>query len=219
VPRLAGLICVSSCLLVAAFVGGCALGLPAPLATAAGTPATIDPALSAACERGRLEAFVRAIRTVTYDYEPFDGPREQVAAADLVVVGRIVGVAPGRVLPGLGRHGSLTVAVDEVVSGDEGAVQDGLVFMELPMEPADIDAARRSLPATRVLLFLDSVTDGQDIPRGRPARPPIFAPFVQGVILEACPGYVNALVDPVDMAPAWREAETFDDLVAFIREA
>ena len=202
---------IASLLLLAVSVGGCS--------GSSNTPASSAPA-AVACDPGRLDAFVDSIQNVTYDYEPVDTPQVQARMADLVV-GRFVGVVPGRAGRATGSQGTLTVAVDEVLSGEADAVTDGLVFVELPMQAGDIEAAQRSLPATRVLLFLEdrSVIDGRDLPGGRPPDAPIFAPFVQGVILEACPGYVSALEDIMGMAPAWREAATFDEFVALVREA
>ncbi len=158
----------------------------------------------ATCEPEDLSPFLESIQIVTYDYEPFDTPRDQADAADLVVVGRFVAAGPGRSDDGRGQQrGQLTVAVETVIAGDRSAVQDGHVFVELPMQPSDIETARDSLPANRVMLFLDSSGD-----------PSIFAPFVQGVVLETCRGYVSALDSLESMEPAWREAATFDEFVA-----
>ncbi len=169
-----------------------------------GGVAAPSPSATATCQPEDLDRFLESIQIVDYDYDPFDTPREQTLAADLVVVGRFVAADPGRsdVSPGQ-RRGRLTVAVETVIAGDRSAVHDGHVFVELPVRSFDIEPARDSLPANRVMLFLDSSGD-----------PSIFAPFVQGVLLETCPGYVSGLESLEHMSPAWREAATFDEFVA-----
>ncbi len=169
-----------------------------------GGVAAPSPSPTASCEPEDLDRFLESIQIATVDYDPFDTPRDQAAAADLVVVGRFVAADPGRSDDSPGQQrGRLTVAVETVIAGDRSAVQDGHVFVELPMQPSDIETARDSLPANRVMLFLDSSGD-----------PSIFAPFVQGVVLETCPGYVSALDSLEGMSAAWRQAANFDEFVA-----
>lgn len=159
---------------------------------------------TASCEPEDLGPFLETIQTVIYDYEPFDTPRDLAEAADLVVVGRFVAAESGSGVGGgsRGQRGLLTVAVETVIAGDRSAVQDDYVFVELPMRPSDIETARDSLPANRVMLFLDSSGD-----------PSIFAPFVQGVVLENCPGYLSALDSLESMSAAWRQAANFDEFI------
>lgn len=169
-----------------------------------GGVAAPSPSPTASCEPEDLDRFLESIQIATVDYDPFDTPRDQADAADLVVVGRFVAADPGRSDDSPGQQrGRLTVAVEAVIAGDRSAVQDGHVFVELPMQPSDIETARDSLPANRVMLFLDSSGD-----------PSIFAPFVQGVVLETCPGYVSALDSLEGMSPTWRQAANFDEFVA-----
>ncbi len=169
-----------------------------------GGVAARSPSPTSSCEPEDLDRFLESIQIATVDYDPFDTPREQADAADLVVVGRFVTAEPGRsdVSPGQQR-GQLTVAVETVIAGDRTDVQDGHVFVELPMQRADIKTARDSLPANRVMLFLTRTGD-----------PSIFVPFVQGVVLETCPGYLSALDSLESMSAAWRRAATFDEFVA-----
>ncbi len=163
-----------------------------------------SPSPTASCEPEDLDRFLESIQIVVYDYEPFDSPGDQAAAADLVVVGRFVAADPGRSDDSPGQQrGQLTVAVETVIAGDRSAVQDGHVLVELPMQPSDIETARDSLPAKRVMLFLTRTGD-----------PSIFVPFVQGVVLETCPGYLSALDSLESMSAAWRGAATFDEFTA-----
>lgn len=159
---------------------------------------------TATCEPEDLDPFLESIQNVVYDYEPFDSPLEQAEAADMVVVGRFTAADPGRSDDSPGQQsGQLTVAVESVIAGDRYAMQDGHIFVELPMQPSDIEAARDALPANRVMLFLSRTGD-----------PTIFVPFVQGVVLETCPGYLSALESLENMSVAWREAATFDEFIA-----
>ncbi len=169
-----------------------------------GGVAVPSPSPTASCEPEDLDRFLESIQIVVYDYEPFDSPGDQAAAADLVVVGRFVAADPGRSDDSPGQQrGQLTVAVETVIAGDRSAVQDGHVFVELPMQPSDVETARDSLPANRVMLFLTRAGD-----------PSIFVPFVQGVVLETCPGYLSALDSLESMSAAWRRAATFDEFIA-----
>lgn len=156
---------------------------------------------------------------VSYDYDPFDSPQAQRDAADLVVVGTIAKSVFGRTLP-YGRSGPQTNLVIEVQDVIRGKVTGDVVYVEVPIQAEDgavsIDSDAFS---GRLLLFLDDRTDirSADGEQGRPEGERIYAPFVQGVILEADASWVSGLVDSADWHSQWRDLSTFEDLIAALK--
>ena len=194
--------------LVAATAAGCLGGTQAGDAREG---STLDGARS-------VESFAQLLQAgVGYDYEPFDTPALVGQAADLVIVGRAVDVVEGRTLSG-GRDRAQLNLVVKVQDVKRGPAQiDELVFVELD-RPSGVTASQlaRSIPPGRFLLFLDDRTDvdatGDET--GRPAGAPVFAPFVQGMIIEDATTWASGLVDKSELRPAWNALRSFDDVVA-----
>ena len=164
--------------------------------------------------------FAQILQTgVRYDYDPFDSPEAQRDAADLVVLGTITKVVPGRTL-GDGRsrtQANLVVDVLEVVRG--AAVAD-MVYVEIDL-PTGVSAAELddAAPRGRLLLFLDDRTDidGIDGEEGRPIDASIYAPFVQGMIIETDGTWVSGMEDDREWGKNWHDLSSFDALVSALQ--
>lgn len=164
--------------------------------------------------------FARLIQdAVSFDYDPVDTPAALRDEADLVVVGVIESIVPGRTLPG-GRangHANLRVKVQTAIAGNVTVKGGDSVYVELPIGSSDgIKGLAAAMPSGRIVFFLDDRTSiravGGEV--GRPDGASIFTPFVQGMIIEDGDGLVSGLVALDDMSPAWRSAGPFDRLVA-----
>ena len=193
---------VAVAVLLVAMAGALGISILGP------TPAQQDPS-----------GFSGLLRAVHYDYEPVGSPEELRTLADIVVLGRIVDVTQGRTIHGIGSHATLVVDVEEVLAGDAALVFDDLVYVEF-VESARATLAdfRSRLPEGRLVLFLDDRTGIESSgPTGRPAETSVFAPFVQGVVLEAGQGYIGGSEDIAPMGPDWTRAKTFDEFVARLR--
>lgn len=158
---------------------------------------------------------------VRYDYDPFDTPSDQRDAADLVVVGTIAEVVPGRQLP-LGRaatHANLVIAVQEIIRGSKPDVKTVYVEVELGSGIPVADVRDAAPVGQRLILFLDDRTDikGLDGETGRPSGASIYAPFVQGMIVEAGTDWVSALVDRSELSSDWRSITSFEAFVSSLR--
>lgn len=158
---------------------------------------------------------------VEHDYEPFDTPEAQRDAADLVVVGTVTEVVPGRQLP-YGRtaaHANLAVSVEEGISGFTRDA--GTVYVEIEVGSADgVAPIRDAALGRRLLLFLDDRTDvaGVDGERGRPTGASIYTPFIEGVVIDAGDGWVGGLVDRSELGAGWRKYASFDSLVSGLKQ-
>jgi hypothetical protein len=102
------------------------------------------------------------------------------------------------------------------VKGSANLLSAGKVYVEVVTTPiATVEAYRSSLPAVRVLLFLD---DRTDIPAtgatGTPAGARIFAPWASGIVFEDGEGFSVAYEDLGDMPEKWKLPASFDDLIS-----
>lgn len=152
-------------------------------------------------------------RNAQYDYDPFESPRAQRDAADLVVLGTVTKMQPGRSFPYSGTQLNLVVEVVEVIKGKS----DELVYVEVEFGEDEMSATiERSGLDGRVVMFLDDRTDveADDGMAGRPDGAPIYAPYVQGLIMEADRAWISGLDDSKEWAPSWLELSTFEELIA-----
>jgi hypothetical protein len=175
-------------------------------------------AFLAACvssSSGSVGHFVNLVREVHYDFTVYESPRALADAAELVVVGTLSGVSAGRHIESIGTHATLQVAVDRVLKGSPDLLTDGKVFVEIRTTPiATVEAYRASLPAVRVLLFLDDRTDIKGTGEtGAPAGARIFAPWATGIVFEQAEGFAVAYEDLGAMPDEWQQPASFDDLV------
>ena len=158
----------------------------------------------------------------SYDYDAFDSPLAQRDAADLVVLGTLGEVVPGRQLP-YGRdskQANLVVKVEEVIRGSSPDPQTAYVEVELG-NGVEFEDVRDAAPVgQRLLLFLDDRTDigGVNGERGRPSGSRIYTPFVQGLIIEAGGDWVSGISDRGEFGPEWRGIDSFDAFVTDLRD-
>lgn len=185
------------------------------LAGCATAPSPSTAPVAANPEVGHAEPFAKLLQTgVSYDYEPTDSPADATRQADLVVVGTVKDVVPGRTLP-YGRANSqanLVVAVQEVVKGNT----DDTVYVEVtkPVGVA-IEELLTTSPTGRVVLFLDDRTDveASGPEAGRPTGSRIYTPLIDGFIVESGTGWLSGLVPRDDLRAGWSSLSTVDDIV------
>jgi hypothetical protein len=169
---------------------------------------------------GRVDQFVGLVRDVHYDFTVYESPQALANAAEVVVVGSLTGVAPGRQTEGRGSHATLEVLVDQLVKGSAELLTDGKVFVEIRTTPvATVEAYRAALPTERVLLFLDDRTDIPGTgPTGAPSGARIFAPWATGIVFESGPGFTVAYEDLGELPEGWQLPASFDDLVLSLKQ-
>lgn len=193
---------------LAALVVGCA-----------STPIAADPSRDAAAAATEVAAILQT--GVELDYEPFDTPEALRDAADLVVVGTVTEVVPGRQLP-YGRtapHANLVVSVEDSISGFPRDAKTVYVEIEVGGE-SDVADIRDAAVGQRLLLFLDDRTDvaGVDGERGRPKGASIYTPYVEGVVLEAGDSWVSGLIDRSELSAGWQRDTPFDAIVSGLEQ-
>jgi hypothetical protein len=179
-------------------------------------------------------SFVQILRSSNLDFEPQGSPTALAKKAALTVVGTIEDVAEGRAFATTETSGPifltivLTIRVDQVLGGDETAVKDGLIYVELDrIEAQTADDYRATIPKDqRAVLFLDErtnvnqggpVTPAKGIPDG--AR--IFAPYAEGVVLQddSNGGVVGGFEDLNELGADWVGADSVDVFASRIAPA
>lgn len=191
-------------LVVAALLAGCA---PAPPDSSAGSVAFITS--------GSVERFADLVKEIHYDYEPPISPRALADMVDLVVVGRITAVSPGRTIGAIGSHATLEVTVDRVLRGYSADLTDGKVYVEVVTTPiATVEAYRQFAPATRIAFFLlDRSKIAGEGATGAPTGAKIFAPRPPGIVLEFGGRFAVAYEDLGAMPERWRLPVDFDAFI------
>jgi len=166
------------------------------------------------------EHFADLLQTgVGVDYDVVGSPSALRDAADLVLIGTISNIVRGRDLP-YGRataQANLVVEVERIIKGLTPNPET--VFVEVPLPSGMLVSELASgAPDGRVVLFLGDRTYLKGIrgEAGRPDGSAIYAPFTQGMIIEAGSAWVSGLVNRDEMPRDWQTLETFDLLLASI---
>ena len=103
---------------------------------------------------------------VATELEHYGSLADMAAAADAVVRGRVLDVAPGRSFGGASGRGlhyaAVTLGVDEVAAGELPATDLGRLTLEVPLfaGPDSLDGLRSGLPPNESLFFLRAKRDG-----------------------------------------------------------
>jgi len=168
------------------------------------------------------QSFAALLQTGIYiDYEVVESPAELRDLADLVIIGTISDVVEGRVLP-YGRaeaQANLVIDVERVIRGI--APRSGPVYVEVTLPSGLLVSELASAaPNGRLVLFLGDRTylRGTTGETGRPEGSAIYAPFAQGMVIEADQMWISGLVDGEELPPGWQKLESFDQLVATIED-
>lgn len=195
-----------------------ALCLPLAACSTSAPPSTGEPPARASA--ADTEPFASLLQTgMSYDFEPTSGPAAQASLADLVVVGTIRDIVAGRTLP-YGRSNVQANLVIDVQKVLKGRISDKIVYAEVE-QPAGVtlDDLRAAAPKARVVLFLGdrSAIEAVGGELGRPAGTPIYAPFVEGLILGSSEGWSSGLVGREEMATGWQSMQTIDDIIQAVQ--
>lgn len=213
-----------------ALAAGVALLTACSPATAPGTGQQPPAAsASAACIQD-----CRLFRFIDYDYEPAETPAVLAGQVDLVVIGSVVDIRPGRStgaddpLP----HVVVSLQVEKALRGPTTRVPKDLVFVELPVPSLKARAeVGASLPrGSRLALFVSDHTDldddnpVHDQDAGRPVGSRLFAPAAQGLLRELPAGtgsrsgsrLVGGFVDLETQPEAWKQLKNLDDLASAV---
>jgi hypothetical protein len=204
-----------------------ALMCAALTACATGTSAAVEPDTAAHIPVTTSLEELRALQSMTIDYEGTRTNDEVAAASDAVVLGTIGEIEAGP------RYGNFTdemadmhsvvieVRPDEYLKGGGGRESSLYVGMITGGDAEAVDAWRLALPvglpvalyglqspdpATRGDSEAEIDIDAHDWGAGRPAGEPLFVPHVQGFAVEWSPGEIYWLMTGVSRSAPLAEA-------------
>ena len=196
----------------------CSVATTAPL-QGASQPAAAPSSVS--CSQN-----CRLLNYIDYDYDPAETPGDLAGLVDLVVIGAVVDMRPGRLtgtddpLP----HVVVSVRVEKTLRGSASGASDGQIFVELPVPNPRASAELKSnLPVgSRLALFVsDYTTPKDDNPvqnqdAGRPPGSRLFAPAAQGLLKELPGGLMGGFVDLQTQPEAWKRLKSLNDVESAI---
>lgn len=186
-----------------------------------------------------LHEFIDYVRVIESDYEPSATPAALARVVDAVVAGEIEGVSAGQsYAPVAGEEPAiatsvLKVRVDRTFKGGGRAVHEGFVYLEVAHPafvgtgvedgkevPYDREAFAASVPRADGIFFLDDRTNEPYWPTvinqgsGRPTDARLFAPYIQGFLIEDESGRLVSVMDPLGlMPPAWHGLRSVEEVV------
>ncbi len=164
------------------------------------------------------------------DYTPFASPSDAVRIADLIVVGRVVGiegVTSVSTRTGVGGPdmwlASMRVQVDEVISGRLGSTE---IIVSTFSEPArDPEILAHELPKGLAIFILDDISDWMPFedavftyPDGVTAGSARFMPYADGVWFDSEKGLLGVQVPAAELEARWDGVRTFQDLLGALSE-
>jgi hypothetical protein len=181
-----------------------------------------------------------------WEYEPAPSPAELAERADVVVMGRIDGVENGESFAGEPQSDPelvtsvIRVRVTQVLSGDEGLVHDGFVYVEVmhpafvgdgdpgpdgeggPLFPYPLDGFEAKVPiGIDGMFFLGDRTNHPYMEvvlhegAGRPAGAPITFVHRQGFLIEGAGVGLTSVIEPLESMPAgWPRYDSIPEVRA-----
>lgn len=185
---------------LAVLLGACSGGIDDRSASEGGHPA------DAATNLAELRSFAAQFDGFSADYTK-RSIEELAAESELVVVGKVTGLRPGRILYAQTMESAeaaqalvLSVEVDEVVKGSQAEV-GRTVYVELPSGGRDVSAFQTALPSgagTALYLTKAPIEEGSFLVgnegAGRPEGAPLWIPYTpQGFNLISEQGAVRPL--------------------------
>jgi len=197
-------------------------------------------ALAAGCGgETSVDRFASSITSgINVDYTPLASPRDAVAKADLIVEGTVTDVTEGIGLTfpdpryterKAGSYATFAVTVDRVVSGDAAKLRDKRVYLSVrKSRAAEIGELAGANPQPRIVAVLDDITDWKPAagvrvtrPGAVPADAPLYAPYTDGIWLQATGDTAmhGLHADPHALAATWGRPQTVSQFSAAVQRA